>query len=90
LPLAFRSKYVGPFITTFKTVLRTGQKNQKNQKKKKKSERFTDWQAKFPDGGSVLGLSQYSILPQLPKLTQKIIISLRKSKSVTHSVEGKH
>jgi len=35
-------------------------------------------QAKFPDGGSVFGLSQFSILPQLPpkvllnsKLTQK-------------------
>jgi hypothetical protein len=23
-------------------------------------------QAKFPDGGSVLGLSQFSVLPQLP------------------------
>jgi len=27
------------------------------------------WQAKFPNGGSVLGLSQFSILPQLhPKI----------------------
>jgi len=26
-------------------------------------------QAKFPDGGSVLGSSQFSILPQLPQKT---------------------
>jgi len=26
---------------------------------------FKIWQAKFPDGGSVLGSSQFSILPQL-------------------------
>jgi len=44
-------------------------------------------QAKFPDGGLVLGSSQFSILPQLPqkilldskgiKIDPKIIISLR-------------
>ncbi len=44
-------------------------------------------QAKFPDGGSVLGLSKFLILPQLPpkirlnskvvKIDPKIIISLR-------------
>jgi len=44
-------------------------------------------QAKFPDGGSVLGLGQFSILPQLPpkilldskvvKIDPKIIISLQ-------------
>jgi len=43
-------------------------------------------QAKFPDGGSVLGLSQFSILPQLPpkilldskvvKIDPEIIFSL--------------
>jgi len=43
-------------------------------------------QAQFPDGGSVLGSSQFSILPQLPpkimldskvvKIDRKIIISL--------------
>ncbi len=43
-------------------------------------------QAKFPDGGSILGSSQFSILPQLPpkilfdskvvKIDPKIIISL--------------
>jgi hypothetical protein len=43
-------------------------------------------QAKFPDGGSVLGSSQFSILPQLPlkmmldsnivNIDPKIIISL--------------
>jgi len=43
--------------------------------------------AKFPDGGLVLGLSQFLILPQLPpkillsskviKINPKIIISLR-------------
>jgi len=44
-------------------------------------------QAKFPNGGLVLGLSQFSILPQLPlkmmlnlkvaQINPKIIISLR-------------
>jgi len=53
-------------------------------------------QAKFPDGGSVLGTIQFSILPQLPpkilldskmiKIDQKIIISPRQSKS-THSIK---
>ncbi len=53
-------------------------------------------QYKFPDGGSVLGSSQFSILPQLPpnillnskvvKINPKIIILLRKSKSMTHLV----
>jgi len=32
-------------------------------------DRFTFGQAKFPDGGSVLGLSQFSILLQLPLKT---------------------
>jgi len=31
-------------------------------------------QAKFPDGGSVLGLSQFSVLPQLPP---RIMLSLK-------------
>ena len=54
-------------------------------------------QAKFPNGGLVLGSSQFSILPQLSpkilldskvvKINPKIIISLHWSKSVTHSVE---
>jgi len=53
-------------------------------------------QAKLPEGVSVLGSSQFSILPQLPpnilldskmvKIDSKIIISLRKSKSVKNSV----
>ena len=53
-------------------------------------------QAKFPDGGSVFGSSQFSILSQLPskmlldskvvKINPKIIILLCWSKSVTHSV----
>jgi len=53
-------------------------------------------QAKFPDGGSILGSKQFLILSQLPskillnskvvKINQKIIILLCKSKSVTHSV----
>jgi len=44
------------------------------------------WQAKFPDGGLILGSSQFSILPQLPpkilldskvvKIDPKIIILL--------------
>ena len=34
-------------------------------------------QAKFPNGGSVLGSSQFSILPQLP---QKAMIGLKGSK----------
>jgi hypothetical protein len=52
-------------------------------------------QAKFPDGGLVLGLNQFSILPQLSpkkildskvvKIDQKIVILLRQFKSVTHS-----
>jgi len=54
-------------------------------------------QSKFPDGGSVLGLSQFSILLQLkPQLKNnaplkvfnmepKIIISFCLSKSMTHS-----
>jgi len=53
-------------------------------------------QAKFPDGGLVLGLSQFSILPQLPqktmlclkgvKINSKISNLCRLPKSVTHSV----
>jgi hypothetical protein len=50
-------------------------------------------QAKFPDGGLILGLSQLSILPQkilvdskVVKIDPKIVISLCKYKSVTHSV----
>jgi len=35
------------------------------------------WAAKFPDGGSVLGLSQFSILPQLPL---KTMLGLKKVK----------
>jgi hypothetical protein len=52
--------------------------------------------AKFADGGSILGLSQFSMLPQLPlkmmldlkafKINPKVIISLCQSKSVAHSV----
>jgi len=34
-------------------------------------------QAKFPDGGSVLGSSQFSVLPQLP---QKTMLSLKEVK----------
>jgi hypothetical protein len=30
-------------------------------------------QAKFPNGGSVLGLSQFSILPQLPQKTMLVL-----------------
>ncbi len=55
------------------------------------------WQAKFPYGGLILGSSRFSILPQLPlkilldskvvKIDPKIVISLHKSKSVTHSVD---
>jgi len=58
------------------------------------SHRF--WQDKFPDGGSVLGSSQFSILPQLPlktmlglkvvKIDSKISSSLHWSESVTYSV----
>jgi len=53
-------------------------------------------QVKFPDGGSVLGSSQFTLLPQLTlkillhskvvKIDQKIILLLCKSKSETHSV----
>jgi len=53
-------------------------------------------QVKFPDDGLVLGLSQFSILPQLPpkimlnskvvEIDPNIIISFCQSKSVTHSV----
>jgi len=53
-------------------------------------------QAKFPDGGLILGLSQFSILPQLPlkilldskvvKIDPKIFILLCQSKSTPHSV----
>jgi hypothetical protein len=58
------------------------------------TERFTDLGK--PYGGLVLGSSQFSILHQLPpkillnskviKIDRKIIISLLKSKFVTHSV----
>jgi hypothetical protein len=34
-------------------------------------------QAKFPDGGSVLGSSQFSVLPQLPP---KMMLSLKEVK----------
>ncbi len=53
-------------------------------------------QAKFPDGGSILGSSQFSILPQLP---QKMMLGLKVVKidskisnlreSVTYSVDHK-
>jgi len=53
-------------------------------------------QAKFLDGGSILGLSQFPILSQLPpkilldskgvQIDPKIIITTCYSKSVTHSV----
>jgi len=62
------------------------------------TECFKDFrQAKFPNGGSVSDSSQFSILLQLPpkiilnskvvKIDPKIIISLHKSKYVTHSVQ---
>jgi hypothetical protein len=57
-------------------------------------------QAKFADGGSILGSSKFTQLLQLPlKMTldlkvviiyTKIIISLRYSKSTTHSVKTKN
>ncbi len=60
-------------------------------------------QAKFSDGGSVLGSSQFSILPQLPpkvllnskvvKINPKIIMSLHLSKSkedIKHSYQIHH
>jgi len=57
-------------------------------------------QAKFSYNGSILGSSQFASLPQLPlklmlhlkvvKINSKIIISLHKSKSVTHSVPYIH
>jgi len=34
-------------------------------------------QAKFPDGGSILGSSQFSVLPQLPP---KMMLSLKEAK----------
>ncbi len=53
-------------------------------------------QAKFANGGSILGSSQFTLLPQLPlrmmlslkvvRIDSKINKSLRYSKSVTHSV----
>jgi len=56
--------------------------------KSRSTEYFMDLgQAKFPDGGLVLGLSQFSMLPQLPqkilfnskvvKIDPKLIVSLR-------------
>ena len=52
--------------------------------------------AKLGNGGSALGSRQFFLLPQLPqkmildsnvvKIDSEIIILLRKSKSVTHSV----
>ena len=47
-------------------------------------------EAKLGYGGSVLGSSQFSIFPVASKVVKsdsKIIISIRKSKSLTHSVE---
>jgi len=54
-------------------------------------------QAKIAHGGLALGSSQFLLLPQLPqkmtiaskvvKIDSEIIITLHKSKSVTHSVE---
>jgi hypothetical protein len=35
------------------------------------------WQAKFPDGGLVLGSSQFSVLPQLPP---KMMLGLKEEK----------
>jgi hypothetical protein len=52
-------------------------------------------QAQFPDGGLILDLRQFSVLPQLPqkpmlgfkgvKIDSKISNSRRESKSATHS-----
>jgi len=57
-------------------------------------------QANFLKGGLVLGLSQFSILPQPPpkimlnsevvKIIPKIIVLIRQSKSVTNSVQIPH
>jgi len=57
-------------------------------------------QAKFLDGGSVLGSSQFLILPQLPpkilldsksvKIDPKIVVSLRQTKSVIQSIGRSH
>jgi hypothetical protein len=62
-------------------------KTETNAKKDTKRAFHGFGQAKFPDGGLVLGLSQFSILPQLPpkilldskvvKNDPKIIISIR-------------
>jgi len=56
-------------------------------------------QAKFAYGGSILGLSQFTLLSKLPlkmsldikvvKIDSKIIILLHQSKCVTHSIESK-
>ena len=61
------------------------------------TEHFTDLgKLNLPMDGPVLGSSQFSLLPQLPKkmmlaskvvkIDSKIIISFRKSKSMTHFV----
>ncbi len=54
------------------------------------------WQAKFANGGSILGSSQFTLMHQLPlktmlslkvvKIDSKISNSLHQSKSLTHSV----
>jgi hypothetical protein len=68
-----------------KIVLQDLQKTKKNWLFYRAFHRFG--QAKFPNGGSILGSNQFSILPQLPpkilldskvvKIDPKIIISLR-------------
>ena len=42
------------------------------------TERFTDLQAKFAYGGTVIGSSQFAVLPQLP---QKMTLTSKWSKS---------
>jgi len=44
------------------------------------------YRAFYRFGQAVLGSSQFSIMPSCLKIDPKLIVSLRKSKSVTHTV----
>jgi len=44
------------------------------------------WQARFPDGGSVLGSSQFCILPQLPLKTMLDLKVVKIDSKISNSI----
>jgi len=51
------------------------------------TERFTDLgKLKYPNGGSVLGLSQFSVLPQLPPKTMLGLKEVKIDSKISNSL----